>query len=191
MLVPLERIENAIIVMRGQKVMLDSDLAELYGVETKALNQAVKRNRERFPEDFIFRLTGPEKTEVVTNCDHLARLKYSPTLPYAFTEHGAIMAASVLNSPRAVEVSVYVVRAFVRLRELAASNQEVMQKLTLIERRITGHDKAIAGLFDAIRQLMTHPAPLPKQRKIGFAQGSDTGNEEALSIGNREYGECF
>ena len=92
MLVPVERIEKAILVLRGQKIMLDSDLAELYGVATKVLNQAVKRNRDRFPEDFMFQLTAEEKDEVVTNCDHLKRLKFSPVLPFAFTEHGAIMA---------------------------------------------------------------------------------------------------
>ena len=99
--------------------MLDTDLADLYGVTTKRLNEQVRRNRERFPKDFLFQLTETEKAEVVANCDHLTKLKFSPNPPYAFTEHGAIMAASVLNSPSAVEVSVYVVRAFVQLRELA------------------------------------------------------------------------
>ena len=166
MLVPVERIEKAILVLRGQKIMLDSDLAELYGVATKVLNQAVKRNRDRFPEDFMFQLTAEEKDEVVTNCDHLKRLKFSPVLPFAFTEHGAIMAATVLNSPQAVEISVYVVRAFVRLREMAGANRALMEKLDQLERRVVGHDKALAGLFDAIRQLM---APETKERKqIGF-----------------------
>jgi len=166
MLVPSERIERSILFIRGQKVMLDADLADLYGVATKVLNQAVKRNMDRFPGGFLFQLTPEEKSEVVTNCDHLAKLKFSPVLPYAFTEHGAIMAASVLNSPRAVEVSVFVVRAFVRLRELAGSNREVMAKLDQLERRVVGHDKAIISLFDAIRQMMQ---PAEKGRKeIGF-----------------------
>lgn len=166
MLASSERIERTILLIRGQKVMLDADLAELYGVATKVLNQAAKRNRDRFPDDFMFQLTAEEKDEVVTNCDHLARLKFSPVLPYAFTEHGAIMAASVLNSPRAVEVSVFVVRAFVRLRELAGANREVMAKLEQLERRVVSHDKAIIGLFDAIRQMMQ---PEEKGRKeIGF-----------------------
>ncbi|MFH0939747.1 MAG: ORF6N domain-containing protein [Planctomycetota bacterium] len=117
-IVPAQRIEKRIIFIRGQKIMLDADLAEIYGVFTKAFNQAVKRNIERFPPDFMFRLTDEEKIEVVTNCDHLARLKFSPVLPYAFTEHGAIMAANILNSKRAVEASMYVVRAFIRLREV-------------------------------------------------------------------------
>ncbi|MDD4929914.1 MAG: ORF6N domain-containing protein [Gallionella sp.] len=116
------QIESKIFLIRGQKVMLDTDLAELYGVQTKVLNQAVKRNIERFPSDFTFQLTAIEKTEVVTNCDHLARLKYSSTLPYAFTEHGALMLGNVLKSDRAVEVSLMIVRTFVQLRQMLASN---------------------------------------------------------------------
>ena len=104
---PAERIENRILTLRGHRIMLDTDLAEVYGVKTRTLNQAVKRNRERFPKDFMFRLTVREKQEVITNCDHLSRLKFSRALPFAFTEHGAIMAASVLNSPRAIEASVF------------------------------------------------------------------------------------
>jgi len=116
-------IENRILVIRGVRVMVDADLGELYGVPTKALNQAVKRNLNRFPSDFMFRLNATEKEEVVANCDHLAGLKYSKSLPFACTEHGAIMAASVLNSPRAVEMSVFIVRAFVKLREILPSIQ--------------------------------------------------------------------
>lgn len=107
-LVPIEAVENKISMIRGQKVMLDRDLAELYGVETKALNQAVKRNMERFPRDFMFQLTHDEKSEVVTNCDRLSTLKFSTALPYVFTEHGAIMATSILNSKRAIDASMYV-----------------------------------------------------------------------------------
>ena len=129
MLVPSERIERSILFIRGQKVMLDADLADLYGVATKVLNQAVKRNMDRFPGDFLFQLTAEEKAEVVTDCDHLAKLKFSPVLPYAFTEHGAIMAASVLNSPQAVEVSVFVVRAFVRLRNWQVLTGKLWQSL--------------------------------------------------------------
>ncbi|MGH9427707.1 MAG: ORF6N domain-containing protein [Terriglobia bacterium] len=121
--VPRERIEQTILVIRGQRVVLDSDLAKLYGVSTKALNQAVKRNADRFPKDFMFRLTQQEKTRVVTNCDHLSKLKFSPTMPFAFTEHGAVMVANVLNSERAVEVSIYVVRAFVKLREMLGTHK--------------------------------------------------------------------
>ncbi|HHT9114448.1 MAG: ORF6N domain-containing protein [Planctomycetes bacterium] len=162
-LVPMERIERAIFVIRGQKVMLDADLAELYGVLTKVLNQAVKRNKERFPVDFMFQLTKEEKDEVVTNCDHLKRLKFSPTLPHAFTEHGAIMLATILNSPVAVQASIQVVRAFVRLRQMLASNADLARKLDTLERK---YDAQFKVVFEAIRQLMTPPEP--KRQQIGF-----------------------
>lgn len=152
--------------------MLDADLARLYGVTTKRLNEQVKRNRGRFPEDFMFRLTAPEKAEVVANCDHLQRLKFSPALPHAFTEHGAIMLASVLNSRRAIEVSVYVVRAFVRFRRLLSTHRELAQKLAELERKVQGHDEHIRSLFEAIRQLMASPEP--QRRRIGFlTQGKE------------------
>lgn len=167
LMMPLSRIESCIMEIRGHKVMLDTDLAELYGVPTKALNQAVKRNKERFPDDFMFQLSNSEKAEVVTNCDHLVKLKYSSALPYAFTEHGAIMAASVLNSPQAVDVSVFVVRAFVRLREMVITHKQLAHKLDDLERKVVGHDQAIAGLIDAIRQLMA--PPVAKKQRIGFA----------------------
>jgi hypothetical protein len=166
--VPVERVTRSILLIRGHKVMLDADLAELYGVTTKRLNEQVKRNLERFPADFMFQLTATEKAEVVANCDHLARLKFSSVLPTAFTEHGAIMAAAVLNSPRAVEVSVFVVRAFVKLRELSVINKEIGRKLDQLERKVTGHDQAIASLITATRELMTPPDP-KKKRSIGFA----------------------
>jgi 2,3-bisphosphoglycerate-independent phosphoglycerate mutase len=116
-LLPPEPIETRILFIRAQKVIIDSDLAKLYGVSTKALNQAVKRNCERFPIDFMFELTKDVKKELVTNCDHLKQLKVSSTLPKVFTEHGAIMLASVLNSKRAVDAGIYVVRTFVNLRD--------------------------------------------------------------------------
>jgi len=168
LVVPVERVTRSILLIRGHKVMLDADLAELYGVTTKRLNEQVKRNLERFPADFMFQLTKAEKAKVVANCDHLARLKFSSALPTAFTEHGAIMAASVLNSSRAVEVSVFVVRAFVKLRELSVIHKEIGRKLDQLERKVTGHDQAIASLITAIRELMTPPEP-KKKRPIGFA----------------------
>ncbi|MCK6438757.1 MAG: ORF6N domain-containing protein [Planctomycetes bacterium] len=146
--------------------MIDADLADLYGVSTKRLNEQVKRNRRRFPEDFMFQLDNSEKEKVVANCDHLAKLKYSPVLPLAFTEHGAIMAANVLNSPKAVAASVHVVRAFVRLREMIAAHKELSHKLTELEGKVNKHDQSIAALFDAMRRLM---APPEKPRgRIGF-----------------------
>ena len=160
-LVPMERIESVILVFRGYKVILDSDLAALYGVETKRLNEQVRRNRDRFPPDFMFQLTEEE--------DERLRSQFATSkpgrggrrsLPFAFTEHGAIMAASVLNSPRAIEVSVFVVRTFVKLREMLASNREMALKLAELEKK---YDAQFKVVFDAIRGLMT-----PPKRRVGF-----------------------
>jgi hypothetical protein len=163
--IPAERIENAILLIRGEKLILDSDLAALYGVETRALLQAVKRNRERFPSDFMIQLTLKEydslRSQIVISKGRGGR-RY---LPYAFSEHGAIMAASVLNSKTAVETSVQVVRAFVRLRQMLASNKELAHKLIELERR---YDTQFKVVFDAIRELMTTPEP--KRKQIGFAK---------------------
>ena len=166
--VSVQRIESSILVIRDQKVILDADLAELYGVSTKVFNQAIRRNQDRFPEDFMFRLTPEEKAEVVTNCDHLRKLKYSSNLPSAFTEHGAIMAANVLNSPRAITISVYVVRAFVKVRALVNTQKDFARKLEDLERRLMEHDEKFEVVFTAIRELMQPPAEPPK-RRIGFS----------------------
>ena len=165
-LVPIERIESLIFLIRGHKVMIDADLAELYGVTTKRLNEQVKRNKGRFPRDFMFQLTTKEKAEVIANCDHLQKLKFSSALPYAFTEHGAVMLASVLNSPVAVEASIQVVRAFVKLREILGTHRKLAVKLMELESRMQGHDDDITALFEAIRQLM-EPSDKPA-RRIGF-----------------------
>ncbi len=162
-------ISSRILLIRGERVMLDADLAALYGVETKRLNEQVRRNKERFPADFMFQLNSEERKEVVAICDHLSRIKFSSTLPYAFTEHGAIMAASVLNTPRAVETSVYVVRAFVKLRELLTTNKGLSVKLAELERKLEGHDTSIRQLVGAIRGLMQSPEP-KKKRPIGFGR---------------------
>ena len=144
-------------------MILDGDLAKLYGVTTKRLNQQVKRNRDRFPEDFMFQLTKREKAEVVADCDHLSRLKFSPAFPYAFTEHGTIMAASILNTNRAIEASIFVVRTFVKLREMLATHKELERKLIALEKK---YDEQFKVVFEAIRQLMKPPE---KPRKpIGF-----------------------
>ncbi len=166
-MVPVGKIEQRILLIRDEKVIVDADLAEFYGVPTKRLNEQVKRNKDRFPDDFIFQLSAEEKTEVVANCDHLSKLKYSSSLPYVFTEHGAIMAASVLNSPRAVEVSVFIVRAFVKLRRMIAENKELSRRIVQIERHLAEHDNQIMELVQAIKQLLK-PDPLPKKRRIGF-----------------------
>jgi phage regulator Rha-like protein len=176
----LVSIELRIQFIRGLRVIVDADLAELFGVPTKALNQAIKRNVARFPADFMFHLSAEEKLEVVTNCDHLQKLKYSKVLPFAFTEHGAMMAAMVLNSPRAMDVSVYVVRAFVRLREAAMQHKDLAERLSSLEEKTEAltmsHDtfsrntKAqLKQVFDALRELMTPPpVPVLPKRPIGF-----------------------
>jgi phage regulator Rha-like protein len=163
-----KRVESKIQTVRGLRVILDSDLAELYGVQVKRLNQQVKRNARRFPNDFVIHLRPEEarnlKSQIVTSSSgHGGRRK----LPHAFTEHGAIMAASVLNSRRAVEMSIFVVRAFVRMREALAANQEIRAKLEELESRVENHDANIQDLIDAIRELMK---PLPATgRRIGFS----------------------
>ena len=158
------RIEHAILVIRGERVIIDCDLADLYGVPTKRLNEQVKRNSERFPADFMFQLTDDEKEEVVANCDRLRSLKFSPPPPRAFTEHGAIMAANVLKSKQAVETSILVVRAFVRMRKTLASTANLARKLAALEQQ---YDARFAIVFDAIRELM-EPVEKPKEGKIGF-----------------------
>jgi hypothetical protein len=160
-------IQQRILLIRGVKVIIDADLAEFYGVQTRRLNEQVKRNRERFPGDFMFQLTADEKIELIANCDHLEKLKFSKALPFAFTEHGAIMAAAVLNSSRAVDVSIFVVRAFVQLREVIAGHGELARKIDELERTLSDHDEQILALVEAIKQLMD-PKPLPKTRNIGF-----------------------
>jgi len=166
-IVKVGRIQQRILLIRGVKVMIDADLAEAYSVPTRRLNEQVRRNLDRFPEDFMFQLTAEEKAEVIANCDHLEKLKFSKALPLVFTEHGAIMAASVLNSPKAVEVSVFVVRAFVQLRETIAGHKELARKIAKLERKLGDHDEQIMVLVEAIKQLMD-PKPPPKTRRIGF-----------------------
>ena len=166
-LIPTERIDSAILEIRGQKVMLDRDLAGLYGVSTKVLNQAVKRNRDRFPEGFMFRLTPGERDGLVTDCDRLARLKHSSSMPRAFTEHGAVMLAAVLNSRRAVDVSVFVVRAFVRMRRMLGDHRKLALKVAELETTVAGHGKNIAAIVAAIRQLVQPPDRKPRG-KLGF-----------------------
>jgi hypothetical protein len=131
--VPAENIDSVIQTIRGQKVILDADLAHIYGVSTKRLNEQFRRNLDRFPADFAFQLTEGEKAEVVANCDHLRQLKFSHVLPWAFTENGAIMAASILNSPEAVRLSVFVVRAFVKMRELLGGTGDQTKQLKELE----------------------------------------------------------
>jgi hypothetical protein len=166
-LIPVEKVEETILFIRGQNVILDADLARLYGTTTKRLNEQVKRNRERFPEDFMFQLTTEEKAEVVAICDHLSSLKYSPALPHAFTEHGALMAANILKSKTAVSMSIYVVRAFIRMREELTSRRDLEERLSQIEKILLLHDTQLKELFEKIRPLLLNPPEKPK-RRIGF-----------------------
>jgi hypothetical protein len=165
-LIPMERIQNSIFLIRGEKVLLGQQLAELYGVPVRVLIQAVKRNSERFPDDFAFLLTPQEfanlKSQIVISSWGGMRR----ALPYAFTEQGVAMLSSVLRSKRAVQVNVAIMRAFVSLRRLLATNETLARKFAELERRLEGHDQAIKSLFDAIRELMLPPAK-PK-REIGF-----------------------
>jgi DNA-binding PadR family transcriptional regulator len=168
-IVPMEVVKSRIYLIRGQKVLLDSDLASLYGVTTANLNKAVKRNLERFPGDFMFQLSTEEMGNLIfqtgtSSSRHGGRRK----LPYAFTEQGIAMLSSVLNSARAVQVNIAIMRAFVQLRELALSNRELARKIDELEKKHARHDQQFVAVFDAIRQLMT-PAER-KGRRIGFGQ---------------------
>ncbi len=186
----LPRIEGRIQMLRSQRVMIDADLAELYGVPTKALNQAVKRNAGRFPPDFMFQLDPAEKAEVVTNCDHLQKLKFSRALPYAFTEYGAVALANVLASAQAVEMGIYVVRAFVRLRQAAVLHEDLAKRPSELELKTEhlalSHDTLsrntrlqLRQVFDALKELMTAPAepPTPTPRPIGFVHPQEKKNQ--------------
>ena len=168
----IESVQSRIYTIRGLRVMLDADLAELYDVPTKRFNEQVKRNIARFPEDFLFHLTPDEfvslrSQNATSKAGHGGR-RY---LPYAFTEHGAIMAATILNTPRAVEMSVFVVRAFVRLRELLLTNKQFALKLGELEQKVMSHDRDISMIINTIRQLMT--PPVQKKQQIGFLSTSD------------------
>ena len=165
-LIPDEVVISKILLLRGKKVMIDRDIADLYGVSTKRLNEQVKRNIKRFPEDFLFQLTQAEKDEVVAICDHLKGLKFSPTLPYAFTEHGAVMLAGVLNSNRAILVNIQIVRIFTGLREMLLTNKDILLKLEQLEKQTSRHDEDIQMIFSALKQLL-NPPQLPR-RRIGF-----------------------
>ncbi len=174
--ISIEQIEKAILLIRGQKVILDRDLAGLYGVKTKALKQAVRRNAKRFPQDFMFELTKEEfenwRSQFVTSNRDKMGLRYRPM---AFTEQGVAMLSSVLNSERAIEVNIAIMRVFVRLREMMATHKELAFKLIELEERLEGHDEQIQNIFEAIRQLMEPPEP--PRKKIGFV------NEPAAKYG--------
>jgi len=176
-LLQLEAIERRILILRGRRVMFDRDLAELHGVETRALNQAVKRNRARFPDDFMFQLTSVEAETLSPSRSHSvilnrgANVKYRP---YAFTEHGTVMLANVLKSATAVRASIQVVRAFVNLRRMVAANDELTRSIERLERRVDRHDIDLQGVLTVLRKLV-EPAPLPPKRRIGFLPSARAG----------------
>lgn len=167
--IPIEVIERRIMLLRGRKVMLDTDLAELYQVPTKALNQAVKRNLDRFPEDFMMKLSREEalllRSQIVTLAG--GRGKYPKYAPYAFTEQGVAMLSSVLKSKRAIHVNIVIMRAFVKLREIMATHKDLAHKIDALERKYQEHDKELQIVFKAIKKLL-EPPPVPPRRQIGF-----------------------
>ncbi len=165
-IIPTEVISQKIFIIRGVKVMLDFDLAEIYQVTTKVLNQAVKRNIARFPPDFVFKLSNREKTEVVTNCDHLSNLRFSHQQPYAFTEHGVSMLSAVLKSARAIQMSVFIVRAFIKLREMLATHKDLANKIEELENRQLKQGEQILVIHRILKQLIERPVEM--HRIIGF-----------------------
>jgi hypothetical protein len=170
-LIPNEIIESRIFIIRGQKVMLDRDLAELYGVSTKRLNEQVKRNLSRFPQDFMFKLNEIETRQLVANCDRFKTLKHSSSFPYAFTEHGTIMLASIINSEVAISVNIQIVRAFIRLREIILTHKDLQKKIDDIIRvhggQLKDHAEKIRAIFQLINQLLEPPTEAQK-KKYGF-----------------------
>ena len=169
LLIPDERIERAILLIRGHKVILDSDLSQMYGVQTKVLNQAVRRNLKRFPDDFMLQLTADEsaslRSQSVTSKPGRGGRRYRPL---AFTEQGVAMLSTVLNSERAIEVNIAIMRAFVRLRQIMSTHKDLAAKLEKLEHKLGEHDEHFRVVFEAIRQLMAPPPPAVKKRRIGF-----------------------
>lgn len=168
-IIPIESITDRIFEIRNQKVMVDRDLATLYNVATKALNQAVKRNLARFPEDFMFKLTKNERNELVTNCDRLSKLKYSSVMPNVFTESGVAMLASVLNSEQAALINVQIIRAFVHLRQMLLENDALRYAVEGLERRVTKNERSIQVAINTLQQLISSPEP-KKKKKMGFGK---------------------
>jgi len=167
----VSKIQGMIFSIRGLKVMLDSDLAKLYEVEARQLNQAVKRNIKRFPHDFMFQLTKNEFNEVITNCDHLQNLKYRPTMPYVFTEQGVAMLAAVLNSQKAIDINIYIMRAFIQLRNYVRgqdTNAQIEELRKLLLLYIKSNDKRVNEIIIALNHLIAAPPVETKTKRIGF-----------------------
>jgi hypothetical protein len=170
--IPDEVILNKILLIRGKKVMLDRDLAELYGVSTQRLNEQVKRNLNKFPKDFMFRLNNQEKKDVSEGHPYLASLKFSPSLPYAFTEHGALMLSSVLNSKRASEMNIHVIRVFVKVREVITNYKDILLKIELLEKKTIKNTDDIQLLFKYIKSLIISEEQV-NRRRIGFRRNGE------------------
>jgi phage regulator Rha-like protein len=169
--IPDEIILSRIFNIRNKKVMIDSDLALLYGVTTKRLNESVKRNANRFPGDFMFQLNSEEKKWLLSNYPHLEKTKHASALPYVFTEHGAVMLASVLNSERAIKVNIQIVRIFTRMREMTSLQKDLIHQLDHIENQLSAHDNYIRQLFDALKKLLNPPAI--SRNKVGYKTTHD------------------
>jgi hypothetical protein len=167
-LMPIEVIEHKIFVIRGQRVMIDRDLAELYGVKTFVLNQAVKRNIKRFPDEFVFKLNDNEKNELITNCDRFKTLKHSSSSPYAFTEHGVAMLSSVLNSEQAIAVNIQIIRTFVKLREFAITHKELAIRLNELEKIFISYAKDNNTNIEEIFKQLAYLTDITKPEKVGF-----------------------
>jgi len=172
--IPDEIIINKIILMRNKKVMLDKDLAELYGVSTKRLNEQVKRNEKRFPPDFMFRITNREKEQIILKFSHLAGLKFSTTLPYVFTEHGAVMLASVLNSDKAIEVNIQIVRIFTKIRKMLTDNTDLRLEIEKIKKKIDKHGKNLEVVFKYLDELVVAKENPRPRKQIGYKMPGKT-----------------
>lgn len=167
-LVPIEIIENKILILRGQKVMIDKDLAQLYEVETKRLNEAVKRNIERFPENFMFKLNDNELKELVANCDRFKSLKHSASTPYAFTEYGVAMLSSVLNSKRAIAINIQIIQTFIKIKQFMISNNDLSQRISELERYFINYAKDNDEQINKINETLNYLIDITKPNKIGF-----------------------
>lgn len=173
---PDERIMSKILIVRGERVMIDRDLAELYGVTTKRLNEQVKRNVKRFPPHFMFQLTQEEKDYLVANCDHLNSIKYSPYLPHAFTEHGTIMLANVLNSDQAITTGIKVVEVFITMCGMLLDNEELQGEIESVKQQLLNQNKKISLIFDYLKQfekLKQEEADYSNRKRIGFKRKNE------------------
>lgn len=175
-IIPDEMLMSRILLVRGKKVMLDRDLAELYGVTTTRLNEQVKRNLKRFPKDFMFQVNEREKQDLIDNYEYLKGLRFSPHKPFVFTEHGAVMLASVLNSKRAIDANIQIVRIFTRMREVLSTNQHIISKLDVLEQQVIHNNSDIQELFNALRHLLN--TDTTKRKKIGFRRASEKDRDD-------------